>query len=84
MRRRRLGELEVSAVGVGCATMTPFYDAPDPDSAMATIRRARELGVNFLDTADGYGRALPRADCDARQHWQAAGFHFVFEWLRPG
>jgi aryl-alcohol dehydrogenase-like predicted oxidoreductase len=36
--------------------MTPFYDAPDPDSAMATIRRARELGVNFLDTADGYGR----------------------------
>jgi len=56
MQQRRLGELEVSAVGLGCATMTPFYDAPDPDSAMATIRRARERGVDFLDTADGYGR----------------------------
>ena len=31
MERRRLGTLEVSAVGLGCATMTPFYDAPDPD-----------------------------------------------------
>jgi aryl-alcohol dehydrogenase-like predicted oxidoreductase len=56
MQRRRLGELEVSAVGLGCATMTPFYDAPDPDQAIATIRRARELGVDFLDTADGYAR----------------------------
>jgi len=56
MERRRLGGLEVSAVGLGCATMTPFYDAPDPASAIATIRRARELGVDFLDTADGYAR----------------------------
>jgi aryl-alcohol dehydrogenase-like predicted oxidoreductase len=56
MQRRRLGGLEVSAVGLGCATMTPFYDQPDPGSAIATIRRARELGVDFLDTADGYGR----------------------------
>jgi aryl-alcohol dehydrogenase-like predicted oxidoreductase len=56
MQRRRLGQLEVSAIGLGCATMTPFYDAPDPDQAIATIRRARELGVDFLDTADGYGR----------------------------
>src|SRR4029077_18306646 len=56
MERRRLGELEVSAVGLGCATMTPFYDAPNPASAIATIHRARELGVDFLDTADGYGR----------------------------
>ena len=32
-RQRRLGGLEVSAVGLGCATMTPFYDAPDPASA---------------------------------------------------
>ena len=45
----------MSAVGLGCATMTPFYDAPDPDSAIATIRRARELGVDFLDTSDAYG-----------------------------
>jgi len=35
--------------------MTPFYDAPDPDSAIATIRRARELGIDFLDTSDAYG-----------------------------
>src|SRR3954454_18413807 len=55
MQRRRLGELEVSAVGLGCATMTPFYDAPDPASAVATIHRARELGVDFLDTSDAYG-----------------------------
>ena len=33
MQRRRLGGLEVSAVGLGCATMTPFYDQPDPESA---------------------------------------------------
>src|SRR6266851_2940921 len=55
MERRRLGGLEVSAIGLGCATMTPFYDAPDPASAIATIHRARELGVDFLDTSDAYG-----------------------------
>jgi aryl-alcohol dehydrogenase-like predicted oxidoreductase len=55
MQRRRLGELEVGAVGLGCGTMTPFYDAPDRASAIATIRRARELGVDFLDTSDAYG-----------------------------
>src|SRR5438105_336206 len=56
MERRKLGGLEVSAVGLGCGTMTPFYDAPDPDSAISTIRRARELGIDFLDTSDAYGR----------------------------
>jgi len=55
MQRRGLGGLEVSAVGLGCATMTPFYDQPDPQSAIATIRRARELGIDFLDTSDAYG-----------------------------
>src|SRR5260370_37002123 len=55
MERRRLGGLKVSAIGLGCATMTPFYDAPDPASAIATIHRARELGVDFLDTSDAYG-----------------------------
>jgi aryl-alcohol dehydrogenase-like predicted oxidoreductase len=45
----------VSAIGLGCATMTPFYGEPDPASGIATIRRARELGIDFLDTADGYG-----------------------------
>jgi len=56
MQRRKLGQLEVSAVGLGCATMTPFYGEPDPQSGIATIHRARELGVDFLDTADGYSR----------------------------
>src|SRR5262249_36040261 len=55
MQRRRLGTLEVSAVGLGCATMTPFYDEPDPESAIATIRRAREIRVDFLDSSDAYG-----------------------------
>ncbi len=55
MERRRLGDLEVSAIGLGCATMTPFYGEPDPASAIATIRRARELGIDFLDSSDAYG-----------------------------
>jgi aryl-alcohol dehydrogenase-like predicted oxidoreductase len=55
MERRRLGDLDVSAVGLGCGTMTPFYDEPDPAAAIATIRRARELGVDFLDSSDAYG-----------------------------
>ena len=55
MERRRLGALAVSAVGLGCATMTPFYDEPDPASAVATIRRAAELGIDLLDTSDAYG-----------------------------
>ena len=55
MERRKLGQLEVSAVGLGCATMTPFYGTPDPAAGIATIRRAREIGVDLLDTADGYG-----------------------------
>jgi aryl-alcohol dehydrogenase-like predicted oxidoreductase len=55
MERRKLGGLEVSAVGLGCATMTPFYGEPDPASAIDTIRRAREFGIDFLDTSDAYG-----------------------------
>src|SRR5438552_8092211 len=56
MQRRRLGGLEVSAVGLGCATMTPFYDEPDRDAAIDTLRRAREIGVDFLDSSDAYGQ----------------------------
>jgi aryl-alcohol dehydrogenase-like predicted oxidoreductase len=55
MQKRKLGDLEVSAVGLGCATMTPFYGDPDRNGAIATIRRARELGVDFLDSSDAYG-----------------------------
>src|SRR5262250_519038 len=56
MQRRRLGGLEVSAVGLGCATMTPFYHEPDEQAAIDTLRRAREIGVDFLDSSDAYGR----------------------------
>ena len=56
MQQRRLGGLEVSAVGLGCATMTPFYDAPDTTAAIETLQRAREIGVDFLDTSDAYGQ----------------------------
>jgi aryl-alcohol dehydrogenase-like predicted oxidoreductase len=56
MQKRRLGTLEISAVGLGCATMTPFYDEPDRDAAIATLRRAPEIGVNFLDSSDAYGQ----------------------------
>ena len=45
MQRRRLGGLEVSAVGLGCATMTPFYDEPDENAAIETLRRAPEIGI---------------------------------------
>jgi aryl-alcohol dehydrogenase-like predicted oxidoreductase len=52
--RRHLGrdKLEVSAMGLGCMGMSEFYGSPDEDQAIATIHRARELGIDFLDTAD--------------------------------
>src|SRR5246127_1985380 len=56
MQRRRLGGIEVSAVGLGCATMTPFYDEPDSAAAVETLHRAREIGVDFLDSSDAYGQ----------------------------
>ena len=57
MERRRLGRqgLETSAIGLGCMGMSEFYGAADEDEAIRTIRRAFELGMNFLDTADAYG-----------------------------
>lgn len=57
MQQRELGKsgLKVSAMGLGCMTMTPIYGAPDDDQSIATIHRAIELGVNFIDTSDMYG-----------------------------
>jgi len=57
MDTRTLGQerLEVSEIGLGCMSMTGGYGTPDAEEALATIHRALELGVNFLDTADAYG-----------------------------
>ena len=55
MKHRKLADLEVSALGLGCMGMSAFYGTTDEDEAVATIQRALELGINFLDTAQLYG-----------------------------
>src|SRR2546423_15393977 len=58
MQKRKLGQLEVSAVGLGCMGMSASYgtaDERDEREAIATIHRALELGLNFFDTAEVYG-----------------------------
>jgi len=57
MEKRALGTqgLEVSAIGLGCMGMSAFYGSTDADESTATIQRALELGVDFLDTAQIYG-----------------------------
>ena len=56
MQKRTLGQgLKASAIGLGCMGMSEFYGARDEAESIATIHRALDLGVDFLDTADMYG-----------------------------
>lgn len=56
-KRKRLGnsDLEVSAIGLGCMVMPGFYAPGEEAESIATIHRAAEIGINFLDTSDAYG-----------------------------
>jgi aryl-alcohol dehydrogenase-like predicted oxidoreductase len=57
MQKRTLGAdgLEVSALGLGCMGMSAFYGSTDEAEGIATIQRALELGIDFIDTAQLYG-----------------------------
>ena len=73
MQKRSLGSqgLVVSELGLGCMGMSEFYGTADEDESIASIHRAIELGVTFLDTADMYGpftneRLVGRAITDRR------------------
>jgi aryl-alcohol dehydrogenase-like predicted oxidoreductase len=55
MKKRKLADLEVSALGLGCMGMSAFYGTTDEAESIATIQRALELGIDFVDTAQLYG-----------------------------
>lgn len=57
MKQRKLGRsgVEVSAIGLGCMGMSEFYGRSDDSSSLDLIRKAIDLGITFLDTADMYG-----------------------------
>lgn len=58
MKTRKLGQLEVPALGLGCMGMSEFYGARDDAQSLKTLERALDLGANFWDTSDMYGPFL--------------------------
>jgi aryl-alcohol dehydrogenase-like predicted oxidoreductase len=77
VQSRKLGELTVSEQGLGCMGMSEWYGRTDWDESIATIHRAIDLGVTFLDTADVYGAGhnevlVGRAIHDRRERVQLA------------
>ena len=55
MKKRKLGDLEVSAIGLGCMSMSQAYGKPDPDESERTLLHALDVGYTFFDTASVYG-----------------------------
>jgi len=77
VKQRNVGSLTVSELGLGCMGMSAFYGTTDEDEALATIRRAGELGCNFLDTAEMYGpftneELVGKAIAGHREEWVVA------------
>ena len=55
MRTRKIGPFEVSAIGLGCMSMSQAYGKPDPEESERALHRALDVGYTFLDTASVYG-----------------------------
>ena len=55
MKYRKLGNEKLSAIGLGCMSMSHAYGVPDDEESIATLHYALDLGINFWDTADFYG-----------------------------